>query len=410
MRKFMSSKNEVGNNCEDHAIVLLLSFQTSLLMIMSILRYFFTCIFRFINILLPFTRPGTPLLQDIAHTALVCALLYYAPRYFERQQQRQGLKGQEAHSTNDVKKTSSESRANDGAEEHADNHTRNHESNINNGNDLLPREEVETDSDHDDLDDETNMEAFPGVPNQHLPEADNPHHNANPQQQQNLPNPRVVSTKKARSIARRSQRRAYNEFLRSQGDAARAAAASEATQHEASASLERARRSAADAAAELRLSEERQARKELALAKAAKDESRTQMVVTIVKKRLLDVGLVDIEKDVLEFVDELNVEKVEKIIRAAGIERTRLEDKQMVSTIILKSKYIVNLDEDLMREVYNVAATRTDQDLGKVTWAQLGSILESLIMMRSKDKSLLTSSQKVSSPSIMQSLRVAVRT
>ena len=379
---------------------------------MSVLSNSLTSIYRFINVLLPFTRPGTPLLQDIAHTALVCALLYYAPKYFESQHPRQSSRSEAAYSNNDIKQANLENRANDGsAEEHADGHVENQESIANDGQDALPREEIETDSDLDDSDDETDLEAHPDRPEQQFPEAHNHPQNENPQQQQpDLPSSRVVSTKKARSLARRSQRRAYNEFLRSQGEAARAAAATEAARDEASAALERARRSAADAAAELRLSEERQARKELALAKAAKDESRTQMVVTIVKKRLLDFGLVDIEKDVLEYVDELNVEKVEKIVRAAGIERTNLENNQMVSTMILKSKYIVNLDEDLMREVYEIAATRTDQDLGKVTWAQLGGIVESLVMRRLKDKSKSTPSRKVNRPGILQTLRVAIRT
>ena len=377
---------------------------------MSSLSTFFTTIYRLINALLPFTRPGTPLLQDIGHTALVCALLYYAPKYIEQRQQRQYSTSEEAYLNSDNNKNL-QTHVNDGAaEEYANDQVRNQESVVNDGHNALPREEVDTDSDLDDSDNETDLEVRPNIPEQHFPEAQDHPHNENHRQQTSLPNTRLVSTKKARSMARRSQRRAYNEFLRSQGDAARAVAAAEAARHEASVALERARRSAADAAAELRLTEERQARKELTLAKAAKEESRTQMVVTIVKKRLLDVGLVDIEKDVLEFVDELNVEKVKRIARAAGIEGTRLEDKQMVSTVILNSKYIVNLDEELMKEAYNLAATSTEQDMGKVTWAQLGSILESLLLERLKDKSITSPSPKANGPSILQSLRIAIHT
>ncbi|QRC91882.1 hypothetical protein JI435_020640 [Parastagonospora nodorum SN15] len=42
-----------------------------------------------LNFLLPFTKPGTPLAQDIVHTAVLCGTLYYAPQIAEWYNARQ---------------------------------------------------------------------------------------------------------------------------------------------------------------------------------------------------------------------------------------------------------------------------------------------------------------------------------
>lgn len=36
-----------------------------------------------LNFLLPFTKPGTPILQDLVHTAILCGTLYYGPQIAE---------------------------------------------------------------------------------------------------------------------------------------------------------------------------------------------------------------------------------------------------------------------------------------------------------------------------------------
>ena len=382
---------------------------------MSALGAIVTFLYRLINTLLPFTKPGTPLPQDLVHTAAVCTLLYYAPRYFEQRQQRQKSNIEATYNIEDNESQSDTHVDDDTFERHENGLLRYHGSTSDNhvatGHEAFPRDQTDLDSDPGTSDDEVDFEEHPDAPaprDQEQPQQDDHFHHENQQQQTTAPSSRVVSTKKARSLARRSQRRAYNEFLRSQGDAARAAAAAEAAQHEAIAASERARRSAADAAAEMRLAEERQKRKELALAKADKEEARTRTVVTIVRKRLLDAGMVDIEKDVLDFVDELDIEKVKNIVRAAGIEGTRTDDKKTVSTIILKSNYIVNIDEELMREVYYNAAIESKYDLGKVTWDELANILECLILKRSMTTSTMAASES-SSPGILQTLRVAVQ-
>ena len=224
--------------------------------------------------------------------------------------------------------------------------------------------------------------------------------------QQGVQAPRVVSTKKARSLARRDQRRAYNEFIRSQGDAARAAAAAEAARDEASAAQERTRRSAAVAAAEARLAEERKASKEAAQRSAAREEERTRKIVTIVKKGLDDYGLVDIRMDVIRYVDAIDVRKVERIVRAAGIEGTKICDNgRKVLTMITRKGLVVRVDAELMREVYDVMAALSNgadshydgaddiddgaerrSKAGKVTWENIGDILESKLHERRNSK------------------------
>ena len=383
---------------------------------MSALSSFITLIYRFINTLLPFTNPGTPVSQDIVHTAAVCALLYYAPRYFEQRQRDIGPGNRTTSNANEEESHQDVHATTATVEGHFEGLLPHHEHIAGSpapiGLGPIPRDDIHLDSDSDTVNGEENVEAHPDAPDPHAQEdlqQDEFNPQDNQQQQTALPNTRVVGTKKARSLARRSQRRAYNEFLRSQGEATRAAAAAEAAQHEANAAQERSRRSAADAAAEMRLAEERQTRKELALAKAEKEEARTRTVIAIVRKRLLDVGMVDIEKDVLEYVDELDADKVANIVRAAGIERTRTDDKKTISTLLLRSKYIVNIDEELMSNVYHHATTDTAYDLGKVTWEDLAKILEDLILKRSTINSS-TAPSSGTSPSILQSLRVAIQT
>ena len=45
--------------------------------------------YRILNVLLPFTKAGTPLYQDVLHTAVLCTLLYFAPHYLEVKERRQ---------------------------------------------------------------------------------------------------------------------------------------------------------------------------------------------------------------------------------------------------------------------------------------------------------------------------------
>nr|POE93109.1 hypothetical protein CFP56_75564 [Quercus suber] len=158
---------------------------------------------KILNRLLPFATPGTPLLQDLVHLAAVCAVLYFGPQIQERlRRPRVGETG-DAHAPPQGLPA-----------EHAG---------VANVGDALPAhggaeqvEREEDDGDGSDDDDDGDVDEFEGPGDGALDEEDqrNPAAQAGPAQNPNLPAARDVGAKKAKSIARRDQRRAYHEFQR----------------------------------------------------------------------------------------------------------------------------------------------------------------------------------------------------
>ncbi|KZF24108.1 hypothetical protein L228DRAFT_89454 [Xylona heveae TC161] len=200
--------------------------------------------------LLPFTFPDTPVAQDILHTVILCSLLYFAPSLFERWRGWASRRGQNF---------SGEHRGNGGTGyswiiHHMGSRTANADVNFGDvveaEGEFRPTPEA-SDEDYNVLD-EVEPEETGGIANQIQLEGDNaaapmangagrfepeafdtdadtgarlptqhqPHVAAGDSASQSRS--REVGKKKAASLARRDQRRAYYEFLRSQGDAQRA--------------------------------------------------------------------------------------------------------------------------------------------------------------------------------------------
>nr|POF24040.1 hypothetical protein CFP56_54976 [Quercus suber]POF24054.1 hypothetical protein CFP56_54990 [Quercus suber] len=267
-------------------------------------------VIRFLNRLLPFATPGTPLLQDLVHLAAVCAILYFGPQLQERFRLRQ------AENANDVVVE----------EVHAPQQ-------LPVGRQGFPpvahvedeqQDEAESDDGDDDGDDDLNErdDAPPGNEDPRIPEGQ-----AGPVQNPNLPTVRDVGAKKAKSMARRDQRRAYHEFQRSQGEAQRARDAEGAAERDAALAAEKERRRVVAA----------------------------------------EVG------------GDADADWVERLLHGTGI----LGKKGGMMTIVTGKGWVVQVGEDDMREVYKRALQQHvgDED-GKVNYTILGELLEKVLRKR----------------------------
>ncbi|KAL9089778.1 MAG: hypothetical protein Q9165_005572 [Trypethelium subeluteriae] len=219
----------------------------------------------FINRLLPFTSPGTPLLQDIAHTLVLCTVLYFGPsiqHYIQHHFSTQDDPTSTQHPTNDLPPSQHAETLDSNdlpaapVEPQLNDHHAEAEAPSSSDDDLA-------DDLADDLPDAPPPPLHPNdhplVPNAADPAAnpanDNvPHHQNNTAVAAN----RNVGAKKARSLARREQRRAYHEFQRSRGEAQRAAERADAEERETAVYEEKRRR----AVAEMEIEERRRGEEE----------------------------------------------------------------------------------------------------------------------------------------------------
>ncbi|KAF2104207.1 hypothetical protein NA57DRAFT_70424 [Rhizodiscina lignyota] len=357
-----------------------------------------TSFHRLINSLLPFTTPGTPLYQDVIHTIVLCAFLYFLPYIAER---RAGARAGQT--------------AEDGNDQHADAQTLGE----------VLRQELAIEDELQPPDDEPApppIEALleNGIHEDHAPAFDAPQPAF--QNQQHQPAPRAnrenIGAKKARSITRRNQRRQYHGWIREQAEARRAQEAVGAEEREAALQAEKERR----LEVEKKLDEKRM--KERSLVKAEREvreqrEAKRRVdCERFVKDRLKEEGCVEIVEVVEEvWQDEdsdsgglwskgkgkANAEEersweekaiwVERLLRAIpgllGKKNVVKENgtEAVVMTMLTTGGWIVKIDEDVMRDAYAAAAQMARDKVkagydGKVTMMELGHVLEDILMAR----------------------------
>ena len=251
-----------------------------------------------LNRFLPFATPGTPLLQDLVHLGAICTLLYYAPQIQHWVQEQQNPTGAQDETQNDNTV-------------HLDNAPRAPQ-------DENPRQPAFAD---DNADQHAAPDDFENVPNDNF-EAEQAHADIEegqpgPAGPANAPPHRNVGAKKAKSLARKDQRRAYNEFMRSQGDAQRAEDAKDAAEREATLAVERERRKAAAAALEAKKAKERERKRE-AERKQREEEIRCrELAISLVREALEDQRMCDLFKVARQVGGDVDEEWVERIIRSA---------------------------------------------------------------------------------------------
>ena len=314
----------------------------------------------FLNRFLPFATPGTPLLQDLIHLGAICTLLYYAPQIQHWAQEQQVPAGAPAGNLDDNEVHVANAPPTPHNEE--------------------PREPAFAD---DNADQHAAPDDFENVPNDNF-EAERAHADIEegqpgPAGPANVPTHRNVGAKKAKSLARKDQRRAYNEFMRSQGDAQRAEEAKDAAEREATLAVERERRKAAAAALEAKKTKEREQKRE-AERKQREEEIRCrELAITLVREALDDQRMCDLFKVARQVGGDVDEEWVERIIRSSDLVGMR----NGVLTMITSVGWAVRVSQQDVRQLYENAAVQDISDeSGAVTYDQLGSLFETILKER----------------------------
>jgi hypothetical protein len=322
----------------------------------------FSLVQRGLNILLPFATPGTPLYQDLLHLAALCTALYYAPQiqaYIQEQRQ--------SHSNN---------QADDQPEQHIPHDEPQAAELGQRGAEPPPRPIVEDaeEGEQEQPDAPFNDFAGPAGPADDDDGEVGPV-NPRPQAPPGGYNNRTVGAKKAKSLQRRDQRRAYHEFMRSQGEAQRARDAEGAEEREAQLAAERARRAAKEAEVEAKRAKERE-EKRLKEEKARDEEiQRRERAVRLTREELENRLVVDLEDVARRIGGNVGREWVEGLVRASGL----LLESQGQHTMITSNGWVVRVEREDMETLYREAATAADETDGTVAYADLGGKLETLL-------------------------------
>lgn len=311
-----------------------------------------------LNRLLPFATPGTPLIQDLVHLAAICVLLYFAPQVQEWLQRKRKHTVQAPPQALDGG-LPDESFADEPREVIDDQHQ-------------LPLDDAAPVEDNAAA---IHNEEIPAVAQAHdeVPLAEG---EAGPAR---IPAQRDVGAKKAKSLARKDQRRAYNEFLRSQGDAERARNAEGAAEREAALEAERQRRRKVEEKLEAEKARERKERREREEAERAEEIHRRDLVVSLVKEELGSKKMCDLFAVAKQVGDDVDEEWIETILRASGV----LQRTGDSMTMITGTGWIVRVTSSDMMSVYKAAM---DADLcdenGRIDSDVLGTLLEKSLRER----------------------------
>ncbi|KAF2194619.1 hypothetical protein K469DRAFT_706091 [Zopfia rhizophila CBS 207.26] len=328
-----------------------------------------------LNLLLPFTNPQTPLLQDFVHTAVLCSALYFAPQIAEHYHNR---------SLNYRDPTYVPSVEPDGEAEVSE-------------QDEIPHDvgvvEEPDEADQEDVALPPLAPTPPELQQQHqaFVEDDEPIGGlaepiagpANPQPNGPRPTPqnRVIGAKKAKSLARKDQRRAYHEFHRQQAEIRRAQEAEGKEKREALLAEEKKRRAEVEREIQAREKEGRERKKEEERREVEQERQRRERVVRLVKEGLNKQGAVDlVELTSNEGKDQL---WIERLVKASGI-LSQSDVKGEAHIMITGDGWVVRIDAELMREAYASAMASGERKGGKITFEEFGGFLENAVKRRAK--------------------------
>jgi hypothetical protein len=189
-------------------------------------------------------------------------------------------------------------------------------------------------------------------------------------------NNRTVGAKKAKSLQRRDQRRAYNEFMRSQGEAQRARDAEGAAEREAQLAAEKAKRVAKEAEVEAKRAKERETRR-LQEEKARDEEiKRRERAVRLVREVLEARFVVDLSHVARVIGGGVDREWVEGLVRASGLLH---ESQGQDQTMITANGWVARVGREDMESLYSEAFGVADEVGGTVSFADLSGRLESIL-------------------------------
>ena len=334
-----------------------------------------------LNFLLPFTKPGTPLLQDLVHTAILCGTLYFAPQITEWYNAR--VAQEQLHHVPDPSV---------GAEEN------------------VQQEEEPPLDDRFVLQDDGEDIIGPPPPLAPTPppaqQNGQPRRPPPPPQAEDFPEPepflnndahpglgvagpandrprptpanRVIGTKKAKSLARKDQRRAYHEFHRQEAELRRLQEREGAEEREAALAAERERRALVEEQIREKEREEREKRKEEERREAEQEVERRERVVSRCRDDLKRRGAVDLVD--IAWTEGKDKLWIERLVRASGL-LTQLREGG-THIMITGHGWLVSVDGELMQQAYATAAARANAHGDRISVSELGSIIEEAVLAR----------------------------
>lgn len=321
----------------------------------------------FLNALLPFTKKATAIWQDIIHTAVLCTFcifLWFAPEIDWRDLRGRVLGQDKPEIVGAVgdEVIGEGGRLGEGGQGNAE------PEELNQPN--QPDEPVFPPPGFDGGGFEGGFarqdEAGPANPHQPPPRIAN--HN------------REVGAKKAKSLARRNQQRAYNEFMREQGEAERAEWASTAKEREEKLEEERKKRADREQKIKDKERKEREGRKMREEEERREELDAVRDAGKIVREGLEVDGFVRIE-DLAARVQRDNA-WAERLVRREGVLRIRFVDGKKEVTMLTARGFVVRVDEDMMKMVYERAAIKGANGNGKIGWDDLGSVIQKVVTDR----------------------------
>lgn len=344
-----------------------------------------------LNLLLPFTRPGTPLLQDLIHTTILCTSLYFAPQIAD------WYHAQSAHANFPGTQSGT----------HIDNHA------PQDTNDEAPDQRQPDDLNDADipLDERLVLQddgdgapavAFPHAPTpppaQQRPRAPPLPHvedfedrvagafaaqaaagpaNDGPRA---TPANRTVGAKKAKSLARKEDRRRYHEWHRQEAHLRRLQEEEGKEEREAALQAERERRAAVEEEIREREREERDRLKREREQDMADEAERRERVMWRVENGVKKNGAVDLVD--IAWAEGKERVWIEQLVRASGL-LTQLQ-KGGEKVMVTGGGWLVKIDRGLMDEVYVEAVKYGDKNGGKVSIDQFGGFIEKAVSARVK--------------------------
>ncbi|KAH6025752.1 hypothetical protein HBI83_063680 [Parastagonospora nodorum] len=333
-----------------------------------------------LNFLLPFTKPGTPLAQDIVHTAVLCGTLYYAPQIAEWYNARQHRDAPpDAPDEDTIHQPGA-----DPAPANPPPRQRQREN--------LPLDERLVLQPSDDEDDAQPPPLAPTPPfnqqnhNIQEPPLPQPHDagegpaNPNPDAPRNTPANRTVGAKKAKSLARKDQRRAYHEFHRQEAELRRLREQEGAEEREAELAAEKERRAKIEADIAAKEKEERARRKEEERREQEEENERRERVVDRVRREVWQRGCVDLlEQGRKEGKDRL---WVTRLVKASGLLSQLSTEGSKV--MITGDGWLVKVDQEITAQAYRDAEMFGAKHGGRVGFEELGGFMERAVRARAK--------------------------
>jgi hypothetical protein len=337
-----------------------------------------TSLIRAFNTLLPFTDPSTPLWRDIFHTLILCTVLYIAPGlHLERFLDGTWRRTADASDT-PVPTVGSDTIAPPPGSGDDQIHDEEQEP-------VVRGEPVEV---PDDRPVERDAVPFPAAVNFEIPQQDQDQDqddeeagpvNGQPARRRD-PN-REVGAKKARSLARRNQQRAYNEFLREQGEAERAEWARDAEKRDEELRAEKGRRMVVEAQIQERERKARVEKKERDERERKEELDAVRSAANLISDALKESGAIRIQE--VAKSAKRDGPWVEQLAKKEGVLGMKTVKGKKQVTMLTGHGWIVRVDQDAMTEAYQRAAKWKGKDDGKISWEQLGRIVQETLRDRS---------------------------